>query len=119
MFNFEKLEVWGKAVALANLVYRTTQGFPADERFGLTNQIRRAAVSISSNIAEGRSRSSRSDYARFVEIATGSALEVASHAVIAQQQGYLDQSAFEQIQAGALEITRMLSGLRQSLLRPA
>ena len=117
MFNFEKLEVWEKAIGLANLVYRSTQAFPVDERFGLTNQLRRAAVSISSNIAEGCSRSSRSDYARFVEIATGSAFEVASQAVVARQQGYLDQAAFEKIQSAALEITRMLSGLRQSLLK--
>jgi len=53
MFNFEKLDVWQKAIDFANLVYATTQTFPADERFGLTNQMRRAAVSISSNIAEG------------------------------------------------------------------
>ena len=71
MFNFEKLETWQKAITFADEVYRITRAFPNDERFGLTNQMRRAAVSISSNIAEGTSRSSRTDYARFVEIAAG------------------------------------------------
>jgi four helix bundle protein len=117
MFNFEKLEVWDRAITLANVVYRLTLSFPDNERFGLTNQIRRAAVSVSSNIAEGSSRSSRVEFARFIEIATGSAFEVASQAVIARQQGYLEQPDFALIQSSALEITRMLSGLRQSLLK--
>ncbi|MBI2517638.1 MAG: four helix bundle protein [Opitutae bacterium] len=117
MFNFEKLDAWHKAVALADLVYRITRGFPSEERFGLTNQLRRAAVSVSSNLAEGCSRSSKQDFARFVEIATGSAFEVASQAVIAQRQNYLDETDFKLLQDSALEITRMLSGLRQSLLR--
>src|SRR5688500_20111576 len=82
MFNFEKLDVWHKAVDFAEVIYTDTRNFPADERFGLTNQMRRAAVSISSNIAEGSSRSSRVDYARFIEIATGSVFEVVSQATI-------------------------------------
>ena len=71
MFGFEKLEVWDKAISFADTVYSITREFPADERFGLTNQMRRAAVSISSNIAEGSARNSRKDFARFIEIATG------------------------------------------------
>jgi hypothetical protein len=72
MFNFEKLDVWQEAIRFADLVYELTSNFPDQERFGLTNQMRRAAVSISSNLAEGSSRVSRTDFARFVEIATGS-----------------------------------------------
>ncbi len=117
MFNFEKLDAWKKAISLANAVYEATKSFPPDERFGLTNQLRRAAVSISSNLAEGCSRSSQADFARYVEIATGSAFEVASQAVIARDQGYLREAEFKLIQDAALEITRMLSGLRQTLLR--
>src|ERR1043166_6277322 len=78
MFNFEKLDVWQEAINFADLVYELTGAFPSDERFGITNQMRRAAVSISSNIAEGSSRVSRTDFARFVEIATGSLFEVVS-----------------------------------------
>jgi four helix bundle protein len=116
MFNFEKLEVWQKAIDFADLIYSETRSFPSDERFGLTNQLRRAAVSISSNIAEGSSRSSKSDFARFVEIATGSVFEVVSQAFIAQRQSFLSEDQFREINADAEELSRMLSGLRKSLL---
>jgi four helix bundle protein len=79
MFNFEKLDVWDEAIAFADLIYSVSRHFPDDERFGLTTQMRRAAVSISSNLAEGSSRVSRADFARFVETATGSLFEVVSH----------------------------------------
>jgi len=116
MFNFEKLEVWQKAIDFADLIYTETRAFPPDERFGLTNQLRRAAVSISSNIAEGSSRSSKSDFARFVEIATGSVFEVVSQPFIAQRQSFLSEDQFREIYADAEELSRMLSGLRKSLL---
>jgi four helix bundle protein len=116
MFNFEKLEVWQKAIDFADLIYSETRAFPSDERFGLTNQLRRAAVSISSNIAEGSSRSSKSDFARFVEIATGSVFEVVSQAFIAQRESFLSEDQFREIYAAAEELSRMLSGLRKSLL---
>ena len=116
MFNFEKLEVWKKAIDFADLVYKQTQSFPLEERFGLTNQLRRAAVSISSNIAEGSSRSSKTDFARFAEIAAGSVFEVVSQAFIAQRQNFLGEDRFRKIYADAEELSRMLSGLRKSLL---
>ena len=116
MFNFEKLEVWHKAIAFADSVYEATGGFPGDERFGLTNQMRRAAVSISSNIAEGSSRSSSNDYARFIEVATGSLFEVVSQATIARRRGFLIEEQFRSIYAAAEEQSRMLSGFRASLI---
>ena len=76
MFNFERLDVWQKAIDFADLIYTNTRGFPADERFSLTTQLRRGAVSISSNITEGSARSSTVDFARFIEIAGGSVFEV-------------------------------------------
>ena len=115
MFNFEKLDVWQKSIALADLVYVFTKTFPSDERFGLTNQMRRAAVSISSNIAEGCSRGSKSDFRRFIEIATGSAFEVVSQARIARTQGFLTASDHDRLYERTLEIVRMLTGLRDSL----
>ena len=115
MFNFEKLDVWHKALDFADLVYTDTRGFPADERFGLTNQMRRAAVSISSNIAEGCSRSSKADFRRFVEIATGSTFELISQARVARGQAFCTPSDHDRLYNGALEIVRMLSGLRDSL----
>lgn len=115
MFNFEKLEVWHEAIAFADTTYKLTRGFPAEERFGLTNQMRRAAVSISSNIAEGSSRSSHADFARFIEIATGSIFEVVSQATIAKRQGFLTEETHLQLYTAAEKQSRMLSGLRRSL----
>lgn len=115
MFNFEKLEVWRKAIEFADEVYVITVAFPADERFGLTSQMRRAAVSVSSNIAEGSSRASRKDFARFVEIATGSLFEIVSQCFIARRRGYLSQTEFDHLYAAAEEQGKMLSGLHRHL----
>ena len=119
MFNYEKLETWQEAIIFANLIYSATKTFPGDERFGLTNQMRRAAVSVSSNLAEGASRNSRTDFARFVEIATGSVFEVASQAFLAKKQGFLSETDFKQIYKASEKLGRMLSGLRRSLLDAA
>jgi four helix bundle protein len=116
MFNFEKLETWQKAITFADVVYETTRNFPTEERFGLTNQMRRAAVSISSNIAEGTARNSRIDYARFLEIAAGSLFEVVSQPFIGKNQGFLSESDFKKNYTAAEEQGRMLSGLRRSVL---
>ncbi len=94
MFNFERLEVWQKAVSFADLVYRTTRGFPPDERFGLTNQIRRAANSISSNIAEGSARPP-ADFAKFLGYAAGSLYEVITQAIIGRDQGFLSATDYD------------------------
>ena len=114
MFKFEKLSVWQKSLAFADLIYAETREFPADERFGLTNQIRRAANSISSNIAEGSARTD-ADFARFVGYASGSLYEVVTQAFIARRQGFLSEISFEKIYSDADEISRMLTGLRDSL----
>jgi four helix bundle protein len=116
MFGFERLDVWEKALRFADTVYATTRGFSSEERFGLTNQMRRAAVSISSNLAEGSARNSRKDFARFVEIATGSLYEVISQSFIARNQGFLSSENFQILYDAAEEQGRMLSGLRRSLI---
>ena len=116
MFNFEKLDVWQQAIDCADRIYTLTRAFPADERFGLTNQMRRAAVSISSNIAEGSSRSSRPDFARFVELATGSLFEVVSQATVGKRQGFLSEADYHELYTTCETQSRMLSGLRRSLL---
>ncbi len=117
MFHFEKLEVWQKAIDFADLVYTDTRSFPSDERFGLTNQMRRAAVSISSNLAEGASRHSKTDFARFVEIANGSVFEVVSQAFVAKRQGFFGNDQFQLLYQAAEEQSRMQSGLRKALLQ--
>src|SRR6266508_1371076 len=110
MFNFEKLDVWQEAIQFADLVHELTGNFPDEERFGLTNQMRRAAVSISSNIAEGSSRVSRTDFARFVEIATGSLFEVVSQSSIALRRKMISQTGYEEIYAAAEKQSKMLAG---------
>jgi four helix bundle protein len=116
MFNFEKLEAWQKAIDFADLIYNETRAFPAEQRFGLTNQLRRAAVSISSNLAEGSSRSWRNDFARFAEIAAGWVFEVVSQAFVSRCQSLFSEDQFARIYTDAEELSRMLSGLRRSLL---
>ena len=116
MFGFERLAVWRKAIEFADTVYSVTRKFPLDERFGLTNQMRRSAVSISSNIAEGSSRHSSKDFARFIEIATGSLFEVISQSFISRNQGLITPEEFDILYKAAEEQGRMLSGLRRSLL---
>jgi four helix bundle protein len=117
MFRFEKLDVWQKAVDFADRIYVVTRGFPVEERFGLTSQMRRASVSISSNIAEGTGRSSNKDFAHFVEIGYGSLMEVVSQTPIAFRQSFLSNADRSDLYASAEEVARMLSGLKASLLR--
>jgi four helix bundle protein len=119
MFGFERLEVWKKSIDFADQVYRVTRAFPDDERFGLTSQMRRPAVSVSSNIAEGSARYSKADFAHFLEIATGSVFEVVSQSFISRQQGFLAGADFSTLYAAAEEQGRMLSGLRKSVLDAA
>jgi four helix bundle protein len=115
MFRFEKFEVWQQSVGFADKVYACTRGFPRDEQFGLTSQMRRAAVSVSSNIAEGSSRLSDKEFARFVEIAYGSLMEVISQMFVATRQSLIDQPQCDQIYSDAEHIARKLSALRNTL----
>lgn len=114
-FRFEKLAVWHKAIEFGSIVYEVTRAFPTDERFGLTNQMRRAAVSVSSDIAEGSGRRSDRDFGRFLEIAYGSGLEVVSQACVARQQSFLSDADHGRVYECADELGRMLSGLQSSL----
>ena len=117
MFKFEKLTVWQKSIVFADLVYVATRSFPVDERFGLTNQIRRTATSLAANIAEGSARSDP-DFSRFIGYAVGSLYEVVTQSHVARRQGFLPEEQFARIYADAEEISRMLSGLRGSLDGP-
>ncbi len=113
--SFEDLKVWQKARELANLIYATTrqEGFARD--FGLTDQIRRAAVSVVSNIAEGFERGSYTEFLQFLYIAKGSCGEVRAQLYIARDQRYVPESTFQQCHALAVEVSRMLSGLADHL----
>jgi len=115
MRNFRELTVWQKAHDLALEVYRDTKGFPADERFGLTVQLRRAAVSIASNIAEGCGRGSDKDFARFLGIAAGSASEVEYQILLARDLGYLSDDDNGRLNSHVNEVKRILNSFIQSL----
>lgn len=116
MFRFEKLDVWQKAVDFALVVYEATGRFPSEEKYGLTSQMRRAAVSISSNVAEGSGRRSDKDFAHFIEIAYGSLMEVVSQVQVAHRQAWLTLESRNGLYTKAEELARMLSGLKTSLV---
>jgi four helix bundle protein len=109
--DFTKLDVWQLAHAFALSAYRLTATFPADERFGLTGQIRRAAVSIGANIAEGCGRYHRGDQARFLQMAKGSAKETRSHLMIARDLGFIPAPQQQAADAQLERLERMLSSL--------
>ncbi len=111
MQDFRELKVWQKAHAATLTVYRVTEAFPGAERYGLTSQMRRAAASISANIAEGCGRGSDADFARFLHIALGSASELEYFALLAHDLAFLGESDHDKILAGAQEIKRMLAAL--------
>lgn len=118
-FRFEKLDVWQLAIEFSDEIYRVTATFPTDERFGLTNQLRRASVSTAANIAEGAGRQSNKDNQRFIDIAYGSLMEVVSHLTIARRQEFLDADSWEELRGNADRLARMLSGLSAYLRDPS
>jgi four helix bundle protein len=111
--SYEDLRVWQEGIALCETVYRLTQSFPDDERFGLTSQLRRASVSVPSNIAEGWGRGSRVDYIRFLRIARGSLYEVRTQLIISQRVGLV--ADVDPALRSADDLRRMLVGLIRSL----
>lgn len=113
--SYEDLVAWQLTVAASLEVYRLTQSFPDHERFGLTSQVRRAAVSVPSNIAEGYGRGSRQDYARFLRVARGSLYEVETQLLIAVRLGYLGDEAHRAIREKLAEAGRVLAGLIRSV----
>ena len=115
MRNFRKLKVWQKAHRCTLEIYRHTQGFPAEERFGLTAQLRKAAVSVPSNIAEGCGREGERDFARFLSIAGGSASEVEYQLLLARDLGYLPDERHRPLDAQINEIKRMLNSFIRTL----
>ncbi len=115
--SYRKLVVWQKSMKWVKMIYVLTQQFPNDERFGLTNQLRRAAVSVPSNIAEGQGRISPKEFLRFLAIANGSRQEAETQPIIASELGYLNEEDSNQLLHKSEEIGRMITSLRQSLHR--
>ncbi|MEY2671445.1 MAG: hypothetical protein RLZZ577_1761 [Bacteroidota bacterium] len=115
-FSFEKLIAWQKARELASEIYKITKLFPKDELFGLTSQMRRCAVSIASNLAEGSGRNSMKDKARFTEIAFGSALELLNQLILSFDFEYFEEQKYIEIRKKITEVTVLINGLYKSQL---
>lgn len=115
MRDFKKLNVWSKAHQLTLEVYKVTQQFPDDERFGLISQIRRASASIPTNIAEGCGRESDNELKRFCYIAMGSASEVEYQLLLARDLGYISEPTYQPLADKEIEVKRMLTGFIKSI----
>ena len=115
MKNFKELRIWQKGMDIAVNCFRLTEEFPKEEKFGLSIQITRAGVSIPSNIAEGSSRSSEKDYARFIEISMGSSYELETQLLIAQRLSYGNQSLLSQTITDVNDEQKMLMGFGSKL----
>ncbi|MAO22656.1 MAG: four helix bundle protein [Phycisphaerae bacterium] len=113
--SYQDLAAWKEARSLVRSVYISTRLFPNEERFGLTSQIRRCAVSVPSNIAEGYGRGSRNDYSRFLRIARGSLFELETQMLLAHDLGYINDEARQGIQAQINKVARPLWGLIRSI----
>jgi len=116
-FPHEKLETWRRAKDLAVSIYRNTANYPSDERFGLVNQLRRAAVSVMSNLAEGSGRTSYRDQAHFSQLAYGSLLEIDAQLQLSVDLNYLQQTDYILLRQVTLELARKISALRSSQLK--
>ncbi len=115
MNDFRKLKVWTLSMEMARETYEATREFPVAERYGLQSQMRRASVSVPSNIAEGSSRSTDNDFRRFLTIARGSAFELESQAILSEQIGFLEPSTGEHLLQTIWRCQAMLSKLIHSL----
>jgi four helix bundle protein len=109
--DYKELEVWQKAMDLAEHAYKQTRLFPSEERYGLTSQIRRSAASIPANIAEGWGRFTTSDYVHFLVIARGSLLELETHMLLSHRLGFLAEHDLADVQRLIVQIGRMLNAL--------
>ncbi len=113
--NYENLDIWKKSINLATIIYKTTKSFPKDELYGLISQIRRAAVSVSSNIAEGAGRGSKKEFLRFIMISLGSLNELESQIVIAKNLNYIKEEEFQNLSSKVEELGNLLGGFRNYL----
>jgi four helix bundle protein len=113
--SFRELVVWQRARELASVLYRLTQKFPREEVYGLIGQLRRAGISIASNIAEGSGRGTRTDYRNFLRMARGSVLEVQTQLVIARDLGFGDASEIVHAEKLTEQISKMLWAITQKL----
>lgn len=115
MKDFKKLKVWQKSIDLVKIIYQNTKKFPKEEIFGLTSQIRRSAISIPSNIAEGSGRGTDKELNRFLNIAKGSSFELETQLIISLELDYISKNTFDKINLLSEEVQKMLAGLQKNL----
>lgn len=115
MHNFRKLDIWKDSMELTTKVYKLTADFPSDERFNLTSQIRRCAISIPSNIAEGAGRNTNGDFNRFLGIATASSYELETQLIIAQKLGIVSEQQIDTLIVELHSIQKRIYNFKQSL----
>jgi len=115
-YSFEKLDVWQKAKEFTVMIYTITSEFPNSEKFGLISQLRRAAVSVSSNIAEGSTRRSMKDQGRFYVMAYGSVVEMLNQLIISKELGYLGDVEYQKLRNEIEQLTAMINSLHKATL---
>jgi len=115
MRNYRDLQVWSKAHSLTLELYRLSRGFPREEVYGITSQLRRSAASIGANLAEGCGRRTSTELARFVRIAMGSASELDYHLLLSRDLGFMNGDDFMRSEAGLTEVRKMLTSFLQSV----
>ncbi len=116
-YKFEKLEIWQISRKLVKNIYQTTDSFPNNEKFGLTNQLRRATISVSSNIAEGAGRNSNKEKARFFEIAYSSLLEIINQLIISNNLGFIDNDTLNNYRLKINELSNKINSYHKKLLK--
>lgn len=116
MRNFKELRIWQKGMEIAVKTFQLVETFPKEDRFGISQQMIRAGVSIPSNIAEGSSRASQKDYGRFIKISLGSAFELETQLIIAEKLGMGNQALLQELKLDVCDQQRMLTGFQQKLI---
>lgn len=115
MHNFKELKVWQKAVDLAVKIYTVTKSFPQEEKFGLVSQMRRAGVSVPSNIAEGCAKTSTKSFVNSLEVSLGESFELETQMIISERVGILNPKIAREMDSDLTEVQRMIMGLKNSL----
>lgn len=116
MHNYKEMKIWQKSRTLVNQVYGLSQRFPKEENYGLTSQLRRAVISIPSNIAEGAGRNSDKEFARFIDISRGSLFEVETILILSADLNYVAETDLQPVFSSISEISRMINGFKNHLV---
>ncbi len=115
MHNYKELKIWHKAIDLSVDIYELVAGFPSDEKFGITSQLRRASVSVPSNIAEGSSRGSEKDFVRFLTMSLGSLFETETQLIISNRVNYIENTQLEEFKTKITDLIKMIMAFKNHI----